>query len=76
MGGMHVLALTQDKRAVYSWGANRHGQLGRGTETDTESVGIIEALEGETIGNIPQLDTIVYYLSDNHYYYYNYCYYY
>jgi hypothetical protein len=54
---MHVLALTQDKRAVYSWGSNRHGQLGRGTETDTESVGIIEALEGETIGNNPSTPT-------------------
>jgi alpha-tubulin suppressor-like RCC1 family protein len=51
-GLVHVLALTQDMRAVYSWGYNRSGQLGRGTETDYEGAGLVEALEGETIGII------------------------
>jgi alpha-tubulin suppressor-like RCC1 family protein len=34
----------------HSWGSNKHGQLGRGTESDFESAALIEALEGETIG--------------------------
>lgn len=42
--------MTEDKRAVYSWGANKQGQLGRGIESDSEAVGLIESLEGEIIG--------------------------
>jgi alpha-tubulin suppressor-like RCC1 family protein len=44
-GLSHSLALSRDGR-VYSWGENRHGQLGHGDKRDRPLPALLEGLEG------------------------------
>lgn len=46
----HALALTEDRRTIYSWGDNTCGQLGRGSVGGSDTIGAVEALDGESIG--------------------------